>query len=120
MNLLYNAASLPSALMYSALNEQDLLCRAFGNCLFGDELDREVGDLVDKENQLKRPVDSRLFTYVRYNAELSRGGLDRLGLTEINPEDVQKLDSVKNIKELQVVGQAVAKNVCKEHFSKFT
>ncbi len=119
MNLLYNAASLPSALMYSALNEQDLLCRAFGNCLFGDELDREVGDLVDKDNRLQRPVDSRLFTYVRYNAELSRDGLDRLGLSDISPEDVQKLDSVENIKELQTVGQAVAKHVCKEHFSKF-
>ncbi len=75
MNLLYNASSLPSALMFAALNEQDLLCRAFGNCLCGDELDREVGDLIDKEGTMKRPVASRLFTYVRYNAELSREGV---------------------------------------------
>ena len=119
MNLLYNATSLPSALMFAALNEQDLLCRAFGNCLCGDELDREVGDLIDTEGTMKRPASSKLFTYVRYNAELSRNGLDKLGLTRIKPEDVQKLDSVENIKELQEVGQAVAKKVTRAHFSKF-
>lgn len=119
MNLLYNATSLPSALMFAALNEQDLLCRAFGNCLCGDELDREVGDLIDTEGTMKRPTSSKLFTYVRYNAELSRDGLDKLGLTRIKPEDVQKLDSVENIKELQEVGQAVAKKVTRAHFSKF-
>ena len=68
---------------------------------------------------MKRPVTSKLFTYVRYNAELSRKGLDKLGLTGIKPADVQKLDSVAHIKELQEVGQAIAKNVNKEHFSKF-
>jgi len=119
MNLLYNATSLPSALMFAALNEQDLLCRAFGNCLCGEELDREVGDLIDTEGTMKRPASSKLFTYVRYNAELSRNGLDKLGLTRIKPEDVQKLDSVENIKELQEVGQAVAKKVSRAHFSKF-
>ena len=119
MNLLYNASAIPSALMFAALNEQDLLCRAFGNCLCGDQLDREVGDLIDKEDTMKRPVTSMLFTYVRYNAELSRKGLDELGLTGIKPEDVQKLDSVENIKELQAVGQAVAKKVTRAHFSKF-
>ena len=119
MNLLYNASSLPSALMYAALNEQDLLCRAFGNCLCGDELDREVGDMIDKDGTLKRPVTSKLFTYVRYNAELSREGLNQLGLNDIEPEAVQKLDSVAHISELQKVGKAVAKQVIREHFGKF-
>jgi len=119
MNLIYNASSLPSALMFAALNEQDLLCRAFGNCLCGDALDREIGDLIDTEGTMKRPVTSKLFTYVRYNAELSRTGLDKLGLTGIKPEDVQKLDSVEHIKELQEVGQAIAKKVRKQHFDKF-
>ena len=32
MNLIYNANSIPSALMFAALNEQDLLCRLFGDC----------------------------------------------------------------------------------------
>ena len=46
MNLLYNAGSIPAALMGAALNEQDLLCRVFGRRLVGDLLDREVGNLA--------------------------------------------------------------------------
>lgn len=113
MNLLYNAGSIPSALMYAALNEQDFLCRVFGNCLAGDLLDREVGNMIGK----KGPVSPKLFTYVRYNAELSREGLDALGLHDIDPKNVQKLDSVDYIAELQQVGKAVAENKVKqEHF----
>jgi hypothetical protein len=115
MNLLYNAGSIPSALMYAALNEQDLLCRVFGNCLAGDQLDREVGDLIGK----KGPVSPKLFTYVRYNAELSEEGLKKLRLSGIEPEDVQQLDSTAHIKELQQVGKAVAKQVQPEHFKGF-
>ena len=116
MNLLYNAGSIPSALMYAALNEQDLLCRVFGNCLAGDELDREIGDLIGA----KGPVGPRkLFTYLRYNAELSADGLKALGLADIRPEDVQKLDSIAHVAELQRVGQAVARKVKPEHFAAF-
>jgi hypothetical protein len=116
MNLIYNASSLPSALMYAALNEQDFLCRTFGDCLAGDHLDREVGDMIGK----KGPIMAKLFTYLRYNAELSRTGLDALGLTDIVPEDVQKLDSTDHIKELQRVGKAVVeKKVRPEHFAAF-
>ena len=73
---LYNATSIPSALMFAALNEQDFLCRVFGKCLAGDPLDREVGDMIGKRG----PVQPKLFTYLRYNAELTRAGLDELGL----------------------------------------
>ncbi|MFV2055005.1 MAG: patatin-like phospholipase family protein [Thiohalomonadales bacterium] len=116
MNLFYNAGSVPSALMYSALNEQDMLCRVFGNCLVGDELDREVGDLIGSTGPV---APSKLFTYLRYNAELTDSGLTALGLTGINPEEVQKLDSVENIGELQQIGKAVAKKVKPEHFAAF-
>ena len=116
MNLIYNASSIPSALMYAALNEQDMLCRIFGKCLAGDELDREVRDLIGA----KGPVGpNKLFTYVRYNAELSSDGLKGLGLTDIKPEDVQKLDSVVHIPELERVGLAVAQKVKLAHFSNF-
>ncbi len=117
MNLIYNAKSLPSALMYAALNEQDILCRSFGKCLCGSELDREIGDL--KNQNMSFPVQAKLFTYARYNAELSRKGLDKLGLSNIAPEDVQKLDSVDHISELQQVGKAIAKKVSREHFKGF-
>lgn len=116
MNLLYNAGSIPSALMYAALNEQDLLCRVFGKCLAGDPLDKEVGNLIGSKGPLGA---DKLFTYVRYNAELTVKGLNDLGLANIKPEDVQQLDSVAHIPELQRVGQAVAKQVKPEHFTGF-
>ena len=116
MNVMYNATSIPSALMSAALNEQDLLCRVFGRCLAGEELDREVGDLKNA----KGPVGpDKLFTYVRYNAELTLEGLKKLGLSGIKPEHVQQLDSVQHISELQQVGQAIAKSVTLEHFARF-
>ena len=116
MNLLYNAGSIPSALMYAALNEQDMLCRIFGKCLAGDQLDREVGTLIGA----KGPVGpGKLFTYMRYNAELSTDGLKALGLGDIKPENVQKLDSVEHVADLQRVGQAVARNVQPAHFVGF-
>ena len=77
MNLIYNATSLPSALMFAALNEQDMLCRVFGKCLHGAELDREIGDLIEKG---RGPAIPKLFTYVRYNAELTTEWLSGHGL----------------------------------------
>ena len=116
MNLLYNAGSIPSALMFAALNEQDFLCRVFGDCLAGCELDREIGDMRGKAG----PALPKLFTYVRYNAELTEEGLKQLHLVDIKPEHVQALDSVDHIAEMQQVGQAVAEHeVREEHFAKF-
>jgi uncharacterized protein len=115
MNLLYNAGSIPAALMGAALNEQDLLCRVFGRRLAGDVLDREVGDLATKRG----PVEPRLFTYLRYNAELSTEGLAALRVTDVDPDDVQRLDSIEHLSELQQVGRAVAARVEREHFAGF-
>jgi hypothetical protein len=116
MNLLYNASSIPSALMYAALIEQDFLCRTFGRCLVGDELDREVGDMLGAAG----PLSEKLFTYCRYNAELTDAGLARLGLGDIAPEDVQQLDSVQHMGALRRVGSAAAKHqVRRDHFAKF-
>jgi patatin-like phospholipase/acyl hydrolase len=116
MNLLYNASSIPSALMFAALNEQDFLCRIFGKCVGGDVLDREIGDMIGKRG----PVHPKLFTYVRYNAELTRDGLHALEIDDIEPKDVQMLDSVDHVDKLQRVGRAVAeRKVRVEHFSGF-
>ena len=122
MNLLFNASTIPSALMYAALNEQDFLCRVFGACLEGDPLDRELGSMVQGSGAhgSRGPLQTKLFTYVRYNAELSKHGLAQLGLHDIEPEHVQKLDSVKYKSELQRVGRAVAKSkVRSSHFEGF-
>lgn len=116
MNLVYNASRIPSALMLAASNEQDFLCRTFGRCVSGLPIDREVGDMIDKRG----PVQPKLFTYMRFNAELSRQGLNDLGLSDINPKDVQKMDSVEHINKLQRVGRAVgARYVTADCFSGF-
>src|SRR4051794_328048 len=88
MNLLYNATSIPGALMSAAQYEQDFLCRVFGRCKIGGPVDREVGDMIGQAG----PASPKLFTYARYNAELSREGLEALGLGHIRAEDVQRLD----------------------------
>jgi hypothetical protein len=118
MNLLFNATTIPSALMFAALNEQDLLCRVFGNCLAGDPLDQELGSLIPGCGPLAQ--GQKLFTYLRYNAELTREGLDAIGCTTIEPKAVQKLDAIDSIPDLLAVGAAVAKQKVKEdHFAKF-
>lgn len=124
MNLIYNAGSIPSALMFAASNEQDFLCRVFGRCLAGDPLDREIHNMIDErdlENGLpgnKGPC-GKLFTYLRFNAELSQEGLARLGVGHLQPEHVQEMDSVEHIGEMREVGRAVARMVKMDHFGGF-
>jgi uncharacterized protein len=116
MNLIYNASNIPSALMAAALHEQDFLCRIFGKCLVGDPLDREVDDVIGQG----LPGIPKLFTYTRYNAELSREGLDALDLPTTDPAHVQQMDSVEHVEEMQEVGRAVAaKKVGAAHFAGF-
>jgi hypothetical protein len=118
MNLLFNASTIPSALMFAALNEQDLLCRVFGDCRAGDPLDRELGDLIGSAGPLRR--EQNLFTYLRYNGELTREGLDALGCRDIEPASVQQLDSIDGIPDLRSVGKKVAETkVLEGHFDGF-
>jgi hypothetical protein len=118
MNLLFNATTIPSALMFAALNEQDLLCRIFGDCRAGDPLDREIGDAIGSVGPLEHK--QKLFTYVRYNAELSRAGLDDLGCADVDPDVVQKMDSIVGIPDLIKVGEKVAETKVKAaHFDGF-
>jgi hypothetical protein len=118
MNLLFNAATIPSALMFAALNEQDLLCRIFGDCCAGDPLDREIGDLIGSVGPLGH--QQKLFTYVRYNTELSRAGLDLIGCRNVDPVVVQKMDSIDGIRDLIMVGEKVAElKVKAAHFEAF-
>ena len=114
MNLLFNATTIPSALMYAALNEQDFLCRSFGDCVAGEPLDREVDDMISSRG----PLETKLFRYARYNAELTPEGLTALGCGDIDPASVQKLDSIDALSSLQRVGKAVAaQRVKAAHFN---
>ncbi len=90
----------------------------FGDCRVGDPIDREVNDLIGCAGPL--PRGDKLFTYLRYNAELTREGLDRLGCPDIEPRAVQKLDSIDGIPDLQRVGRRVAETKLRdEHFADF-
>lgn len=103
MNLMYNLQSLPSALIQAATTEQDLLCRVFGKTRAGEAIDSEIGDLVGN----RAPVAEKLFTYSRYNVDLSRQGLDKLGLNRIDEKAVQPFD-IAHLDELQTVGKTAA------------
>ena len=115
MNVIFNATSIPSAFMLAALNEQDLLCRMFGDCRYGAQLDREVGSLIGARG----PADPKLFSYVRYNAELTPEWLESNGLEHIIAGDVQRLDSTAHMDELAQVGERVASQVVAKHFEGF-
>jgi predicted acylesterase/phospholipase RssA len=114
MNLMYNVQSTPAALMRAATVEQDILCRVVGRVRPGcnlPEIDSEIGDLVDSHAPLAR----KLFSYARYNVELSDKGLQELGLYDpgkmpcgIEPKSVQPLDNVDHLGELERVGKAAA------------
>ncbi len=117
MTLIYTAKSIPSALMFAALNEQDVLCRVFGKCVYGHKLDSEISDLIEQNQHW--PTPAKLFTYARYNADLSVKGLTALGLPHIQPAQVQPLDSINHIDKRSEVGCAVANQVANEHFAGF-
>jgi uncharacterized protein len=122
-NAISNLAGLPGALMYSALVDQDINCRTVGRCVHGAVIDREMGDLIPRDAAgVKIPLSQdlgRAFLYARYNAELSRAGLDLLGLPDVDPEQVSKLDSIRSIPDLRRVGQEVGKQVEIGHFGAF-
>jgi len=133
MNLASNALGLPGHLMYAIQVDQDINCRTVGRCTYGSMIDRELQDLTcrvapdfsPRDEWLKSPHRSldedlgRDFLYARYNADLSREGLNAIGFSDIEPEDVQQMDSVKHIDELLRIGRAVGQQVSLSHFGSF-
>jgi len=124
-NLLTTLAHLPNNLMYAMQVDQDINCRTVGRCVFGAAVDREIDEMTpvdDDGNILELTSDAnRHFSYVRYNADLSEAGLNEMGLSHIDSDDVRKMDSVKHLKQLREVGKKVAitqVNV-KKHFHHF-
>ncbi|MDQ2945915.1 MAG: patatin-like phospholipase family protein, partial [Acidobacteriota bacterium] len=128
-----NLAGLPGALMYGIQVDQDTNCRTVGRCTYGEPLDREIRDLTCRdaaddcsmEDWLKAESKSleqdlgRAFLYARYNADLSSEGLDKLELTGIEPDKVQKLDAVDQMDNLLKIGTAAAKQIDLKHFGNF-
>ncbi len=101
-----NAASLPMALMQRVSVENDILCRTVGRCVFGAEIDREIGAL---EVPLSDASDDlgRRFLYARYNPNLTRKGLKALGLHDLAGIHFGMSDVAK-IPQLQKIGATYA------------
>jgi hypothetical protein len=132
-NIVSTVAGLPGELMYGIQVDQDINCRTVGRCTHGAHLDREILDLVPRlpaaggtmEDQYAAPVipvsenRGRQFLYARYNADLSRQGLDRLGFTNLDPASIQKMDAVENIESLLQIGRAAGADVRPDHFGPF-
>ena len=104
--LLDHAKNIPSALMNAAADGWDMACRTVGECRFGAPVDREFGDMVVEP--LQRGRGGRLFSYVRYDPDVTRAGLAALGLADVDPEHVRRMDSTDHIAEIQKVGAAYA------------
>ena len=122
-NLASSAVNTLAAVMNQAQVDQDMNCRTVGRCSYGPWLDLEVGDLVPSDEQgEKLPLDQNLgrqFLYVRYDVELTREGLDDLGLPDVDPELVSKLDSTEGMDDLLRIGGKLAERISKEHLGPF-
>lgn len=117
LTLLYYGMNVADALMNAATAGWDMACRTVGACRFGPQIDREF-DSIEGGPSGNVPC---LFSYARYNPELTKEGLAAIGLANIRPEDVQRLDSVEFMDQLQAIGQAyVKKSFDISHFVHFT
>jgi uncharacterized protein len=132
-NIVSTVAGLPGELMYGIQVDQDINCRTVGRCTYGAHLDREILDLVPRqviagatmEQQYAAPEIplstglGRRFLYARYNADLSRQGLNKMGFPNVNPASIQKMDAVENIDSLLEIGRAAGASVSRAHFGPF-
>jgi hypothetical protein len=127
MNMLSNALNTLSALMNQAAFDQDVSCRTIGRCSYGHSVDGEIGDLVPRRDATNPKSDlvsldedlGRAFLYARYDVELTDKALAKLGFDDIKASDVATLDSVDAMKDLERIGDKLAKEIKLEHFGSF-
>jgi hypothetical protein len=99
------------ALIDSNNQHQDLLCRAFGRCQWGEPIDTEIGNLVATEF---KDSDHRRFLYSRYNHNLTPAEME-----DAEPiPDFFSVDSLNGIPFWQKLGRSFAeKSVQIEHLA---
>jgi patatin-like phospholipase/acyl hydrolase len=118
--LLDHAKNIPSALMNAATAGWDMACRVLGECRYGGIIDREIGDMVVPSSDNSNFTGAKLFTYMRYDPDVSQDGLDMLGLNDIDATKVQVMDSVDHISDIQKVGNSYAnRHIDINHFNGF-
>lgn len=120
MHILYNARNLPGALMNAAAAGWDMTCRMLGDCRFGGRIDREIGEMLSVPGSEPNWSGQKLFSYARYDPDVTPEGLTALGLPGISSKAMQEMDSVKHMPDIQRVGQAFAmRHVSLDHLSGF-
>jgi hypothetical protein len=133
INTVSNLAGIPGTLMHGIQIDQDINCRIAGRCTYGDFIDCELRDLTCRDVDNDCTVEEwqkaehtsldrdlgRAFLYARYNADLSREGLDALGFSQMDPEKVQKLDAVDQIDNLLQIGLNAGEKIKLEHLGSF-
>lgn len=111
LTLLDHLHSVPLALLHGASDGWDMVCRVLGECRFGLALDREFGAMVQAAGTAAEGSNwtgVKQFAYVRYDPLTSRGGLDALGLTDLEARPLAAMDDVRQIPSLLRVGEAFA------------
>ena len=104
----YNLPRIPAALIQGIALEQDYLCRCLGDCLFGEDIDSEIGSLVGLELPGRK-----WFSYVRYNRSFLGKEAEALVAAK---SKLAKLDDVGMMPELRDIGRAYAEKFVKlEH-----
>ncbi len=117
IDAIVDAKNLVSSVMNGSSIGQDLVCRALGRTRFGAEIDAEFGSRINAAGVGGRS----LFSYVRYDADLSDASLASAGIRMPQAQQrVRKLDSVEAMDDLQTVGQRLAASVdVTTHFAGF-
>jgi len=110
MNMIHHAKNVPAALMNAACAGWDMACRTLGECRFGAPIDREIGAMVLAAGGPCNSTGPKLFTYARYDPDVTQTGLNALGLNDIEAAKVQVMDSVDHIAAIQRVGRAYAQH----------
>ncbi len=120
MHLIYNASTLPGALMNAAAAGWDMTCRMLGECRFGGPIDREFGSMVCEPGKPTNWSGTKQFTYTRYDPDVTSAGLAELGLPDIDAQAMQEMDSVKHMADIQRVGKSFAqRHVSIDHLRGF-
>ena len=96
----YHLPRIPAALIQGISLEQDYACRCLGECIFGEELDSEVGSLVGGSIP-----GHKWFSYVRYNQSLLGSEAEKILAKYSN---LARLDAVSAIPLVRELGRAYA------------
>ena len=78
------------------------------------------GNLLGTLQHTRFPLEKKLFTYLRYNVELTEQALKDLRLDHIDPKQIRSLDSVEHLEDLRLIGETVGRaKVMREHLVGF-